>query len=155
MQSTPNVHYCLLGAIGWDHAAWNGAFYPDDLPAEWRLNYYNTLFECVYLPYATWHSTPLETLQAWHHTSLDQFRFVLEPPPDPNADTALLAALGDKAVLAVPGTTLLWFAPDTSLKQLAQSLQALENARPIYLLSSSGDFAQLEQTQTLLEVMGY
>lgn len=157
MQATPNFHYCLLGAIGWDHPAWNGVFYPDDLPAEWRLNYYNTLFECVYLPYTTWRVTPLETLQAWRHTTLDHFRFLLEPPPALDTDTAQIAALGEKAVVAFPkrGPTLLWLDPDTPVKQLACSLQALENARPIYLLSVSGDLAQLQQARTLLQIMGY
>lgn len=156
MPITPNFHYCRLGAMGWDYAAWNGVFYPEDLPVDWRLNYYSTQFECVYLPYAAWHATPLETLQEWHHTTLEQFRFLLEPPPSPNIDAALIAALGEKALL-VPqrGPTLLWFDRDTPLKQLAQSLQALEQASSIYLLSTSGDFTQLEQVQTLLEVMGY
>ncbi len=27
-------------AVGWDHPAWQGSFYPDDLPADWRLTYY-------------------------------------------------------------------------------------------------------------------
>lgn len=155
MQNTPNYHYCLLGAIGWDHPSWCGTVYPEDLPAEWRLNYYNTLFECVYLPYADWHAIPLETLQAWHHTTLDHFRFLLEPPPAANPAAAQIAALGEKALLVYPTTSLLWLAPETPLKQLAQSLQTLENARPIYLVSRSGDFAQLEQARNLLEVMGY
>ena len=159
MQTTPNYHYCYLGAIGWDHPDWAGAFYPDDIPAEWHLNYYNTLFECVYLPYAQWHTATPEALERWRSDTLDQFRFLLEPPPTADSDTdeSRMAILGDKAVIADPrqGPTLLWLKPDTPLRQLAQSLQALEQSTPIYLLSVSGDLAQLEQTRILLEVMGY
>jgi len=158
MQSTPNYHYCLLGAIGWDRPEWSGAFYPEDLPPEWRLNYYNTAFECVYLPYAIWHAAAPETLAGWRQDTLEHFRFLLEPPPiTADTDAARIAALGEKAVVAHPrqGPTLVWLDPDKNLKQLAQTLQALESAAPIYLISVSGDMAQLEQARTLLEVLGY
>jgi uncharacterized protein YecE (DUF72 family) len=158
MHSTPNYHYCLLGAIGWDHASWIGTFYPEDLPPEWRLNYYSTAFDCVYLPYATWQAAALEALAEWRHDTLEQFRFLLEAPPAPSeADTARIAALGEKAVLVHPyrGPPLVWLEPDANLRQLAQTLQALEATPPFYLVSVSADFAQLEQARTLLEVLGY
>lgn len=161
MPRTPNYHYCLLGAIGWDHPAWTGAFYPDDLPPEWRLNYYNTAFECVYLPYAIWHTTPAETFATWRQDTLEHFRFLLEAPPTPptsgSADAALIAALGEKAIVAHPGQalTLVWLEPGANLRTLAETLQTLESAAPIYLISTSGDLAQLEQTRTLLEILGY
>ena len=158
MPTTPNYHYCLLGAIGWDHPGWIGTFYPDDLPPEWRLNYYNTAFECVYLPYVTWRTTPAETLATWRQDTLAHFRFVLEAPPTPlSADAALITALGEKAIVTHLGQapTLVWLEPEANLRPLAQTLQALENAAPIYLVSTSGDLAQLEQTRTLLEILGY
>lgn len=158
MPCTPNYHYCLLGAIGWEHPAWDGTFYPEDLPPEWRLNYYNCAFECVYLPYATWRTTPLETLAAWRQDTLEHFRFLLEAPPTPsNADAALLDTLGEKAIVVHPrqGPILVWLEPDANLRPLAQQLQALEQAAPIYLISTSGDLVQLEQIRTLLEVLGY
>ena len=158
MHPVPNYHYCLLGAIGWEHPAWNGTFYPEDLPPEWRLNYYNYAFECVYLPYAAWRTTPLETLTAWRQDTLEHFRFLLEAPLTlSNADATLLAALGEKAIVVHqhPGPTLVWLEPHANLKSLAQQLQALEQAAPIYLISTSDDLAQLGQIRTLLEVLGY
>lgn len=158
MHNTPNYHYCLLGAIGWDHPAWVGPFYPEDLPAEWRLNYYSTNFDCVYLPYAVWSAAAPETLAAWRHDTLEQFRFLLEAPPTPSAaDDALIAALGEKAVVVQPhlGPPLVWLEPDANLRQLAQTLQALEAVPPFYLVSASADYAQLEQAHTLLEILGY
>lgn len=158
MQPTPNYHYCLLGAIGWEHPSWVGAFYPEDLPLEWRLNYYSTAFDCVYLPYTAWHGVTPENLDEWRHDTLAQFRFLLEAAPAPaTADAALIAALGEKAVLVQPhlGPGLVWLEPDADLRQLARTLQALESNPPFYLVSVSGDLAQLEQARTLIEVLGY
>ncbi len=158
MGATPNFHYCLLGTIGWDHSDWNGTFYPEDLPVEWRLNYYNTAFECVYLPYTYWQTLTAETLAEWRQSTLGHFRFLLEAPSSTSeVDRALSAALGEKAVLIPPRpeSTLVWLKPDVNLKQLAQTLQTLESKTPIYLISTSGDMAQLEQARTLVEVLGY
>lgn len=156
---TPPTYRCNLGAIGWDHDAWSGAFYPEDLPPEWRLSFYNTEFECVYLPYAVWRQAPLETLVQWREDTLERFRFLLEPSHGPASDddAAHLAALGEKAVLAAMhnGPAILWLEPDEDLKQLAQSIQEQAVMAPLYLISVSSDYAQLEQTRTLLEVLGY
>jgi uncharacterized protein YecE (DUF72 family) len=157
MHTTP-TYRCYLGAIGWDHAAWSGAFYPEDLPPEWRLSYYNTSFECVYLPYALWSKIPLETLAAWREETLERFRFLLEPPVAvSSADKARIAALGGKALVAAPhaGPAIIWLEPGADLKQLAQTLQAQIAQPPLYLVSVSGDYAQLDQARTLLDVLGY
>lgn len=158
MHTKQNYHYCLLGAISWDQPSWIGAFYPEDLPPEWRLNYYSTTFDCVYLPYATWHSATPETVAEWAYDTLEQFRFLLEAPPTLSAsDAPRIAALGEKAVLVHPHQKppLVWLEPGANLRQLAQTLQALEAAPPFYLISVSADFAQLEQARTLLDVLGY
>ncbi len=157
MHTTP-TYRCYLGAIGWDHAAWIGAFYPEDLPPEWRLSYYNTRFECVYLRHAMWSKTSLETLAAWREETLDHFCFLLEPPPAlSDADEKRISALGNKARLTNPdaATVMLWLEPAANLKQLAQTLQGQPPALPLYLVSVSNDYAQLEQARTLLEVLGY
>ena len=157
MHTTP-TYRCYLGAIGWDHAAWIGAFYPEDLPPEWRLSYYNTSFECVYLPYALWSKTPLETLAAWREETLDHFCFLLEAPPVvSNVDKTRIAALSNKALIVTPhaAPTIIWLELGADLKQLAQTLQAQTAVPPLYLISVSNDYAQLEQARTLLEVLGY
>ena len=150
------TYRCYLGAIGWDHATWAGAFYPEDLPPEWRLSYYNTGFECVYLPYALWSKTPPETLAAWREETLERFRFLLEPAASRD-DAERIAALGEKALVATPhaGPAIIWLEPGANLKQLAQTLQAQLAPPPLYLVSVSGDYAQLDQARTLLDVLGY
>jgi len=156
---TPPTYRCNLGAIGWDHDAWSGAFYPEDLPPEWRLAFYNTEFECVYLPYAVWSRESPETLAQWREDTLERFRFLLEQAHGPASaeDAARLAALGEKAVLAVAhdGPVIVWLEPGADLKQLAQAIQEQAIASPLYLVSVSADYPQLEQARTLLEVLGY
>jgi len=156
---TPPTYRCNLGAIGWEHDAWYGAFYPEDLPPAWRLTFYNTEFECVYLPYATWSRETPETLTQWHEDTLERFRFLLEPAHGPTSteDTARLAALGDKALLAAAhdGPAVIWLEPEANLKQLAQTIQEQALVSPLYIISVSGNYPQLEQTRTLLEVLGY
>lgn len=44
----------LIGAAGWLHDAWEKDFYPDDLPAEWRLGYYGNEFPVVLVPQNYW-----------------------------------------------------------------------------------------------------
>lgn len=41
---TRQTHRLLIGALGWQHEAWQESFYPDDLPPEWRLGYYSNEF---------------------------------------------------------------------------------------------------------------
>lgn len=152
-------YHCLLGAIGWDHAAWVGPFYPDDMPQEWRLSYYNTHFECVYLPYASWARAPTAQIERWREDTLERFRFLLEPPesPDPD-DDARLALLGEKAILAHPrqGPAIVWLEPEADLRALARALQdQAAHGVTFYLVSVSADLGQLEQARTLLDVLGY
>ena len=158
MHTSP-TYRCNLGAIGWEHDAWYGAFYPDDMPSEWRLSFYNTEFECTYLPYARWSRETPETLAQWHEDTLERFRFMLEPAHGPGAidDAARLLALGDKALLAKAqgGPAIVWLEPEANLKQLAQTIQEQALVSPLYIFSVSGNYPQLEQTRILLEVLGY
>jgi uncharacterized protein YecE (DUF72 family) len=157
MHTTPTYH-CYLGASGWDHTTWIGAFYPEDLPPEWRLSYYNTSFECVYLPYTLWSQASLETLAAWSAETLDHFCFLLEAPPVvSSANKERIAALGNKALIVTPhaAPTIIGLEPGADLKQLARTLQAQISVPPLYLISVSNDYAQLEQARILLEVLGY
>ena len=44
-------HSFYTGSAGWEHPQWEGSFYPDGMPPEWRLAFYNTAFPYVYLAY--------------------------------------------------------------------------------------------------------
>lgn len=43
-QMTSQTHRLLIGSLGWQHAGWQGNYYPEDLPADWRLGYYSNEF---------------------------------------------------------------------------------------------------------------
>ena len=143
----------LLGAVGWDHPAWRASFYPEGLPDDWLLSYYNTQFQAVYLPAAVWHSASAATWAGWLHDTRDDFQFVLEPAGAADAKPA-----SPRVVLATPewASAHLWWldeAPDP--RELAQRItQHAANGEPLYLFSRSGNLSLLEQARTLKQVIG-
>lgn len=80
----------LIGTRGWDHDAWQGGFYPEELPAEWRFCYYSNLLRAVLVPAEAWTGVTPGAVAQWAEDSDPGFRFVLEPPP--LASTTELAA---------------------------------------------------------------
>jgi uncharacterized protein YecE (DUF72 family) len=76
MHNSP-TYRCHVGSAGWNHADWVGIFYPEDLPPEWELTFYNNVFSCVYLDYEDWSGRSNAELSAWVDDTHDRFRFVL------------------------------------------------------------------------------
>lgn len=52
----------LLGTAGWERPDWLDAYYPVDLPAEWRLAYYANDCDCLLLSAAEWCGEGFERL---------------------------------------------------------------------------------------------
>lgn len=159
MTHAPTYH-CRLGAIGWEHEAWAGRFYPEDMPPEWRLSFYNTQFECVLLPYHDWSIRTVAELNAWREDTLERFRFLLEHPPGAvsDQDRARIEVLSPKAVLLGPAENqrVLWFDTSSDLRELAAQLQAsAADGQPLYLISLDAEPARLAEARTLLDVLGY
>lgn len=151
MQTHPLV---LVGAVNWTHPAWRGGFYPDDLPDDWLLPYYNTQFQTVYLPASIWQAASGTTWAQWLEETLSGFHFVLEPP------SALPAhPVSERVLLASPewAAAHVWWvdeAPD--LRALAQRIgQQAETGEPLFVFSRSGDLALMERVNALKQVMGY
>ncbi len=67
----------LIGAEGWDHGAWRGVLYPEDLPADWRLAYYALRFDVVMLSWFQVRSASVSTLIAWAADTDKEFRFII------------------------------------------------------------------------------
>lgn len=139
-----------LGSLGWSNPAWLALFYPADMPEEWRLTYFNTQFNCVFLERAFWRQASSAELAQWYADTHEKFLFLLEgESPFPPAE------LKEKAVMIQPDDArILWFARDTSLKDLAAALSGNSGVAPRFLISRDGDLGQLERVATLLEVMG-
>ncbi|QLQ31927.1 MAG: hypothetical protein HZT40_10370 [Candidatus Thiothrix singaporensis] len=53
-----------LAGYGWEPADWSLAFYPDDLPPDWRVPYYAAEFNSVLLPAGGWQA-PLMDAAFW------------------------------------------------------------------------------------------
>lgn len=70
----------VVGAYGWQHAAWQAAYYPDDMPEEWRLAYYANEFGCVVLPAEQWQAADQETIEQWLSEMAEDFLLFLELP---------------------------------------------------------------------------
>lgn len=143
-----------VGAVDWAHAAWQGGFYPDDLPDDWLLSYYNTQFQAVYLPASAWQAVPETTWTQWLADTQDGFFFVLEPAASP----AFVPASG-RVLLATPGWTadhVWWLDEAPDLRALAQRItRQAARGEPLFVFSRSADLGLLQQADDLKQVMGY
>lgn len=68
----------LIGARGWDPPGWAGGFYPDILPADWRLSFYANNLRSVLVPAETWEQGAVSDVRLWAKDVYAEFRFVLE-----------------------------------------------------------------------------
>jgi hypothetical protein len=121
------------------------------MPETWRLTYFNTQFECVFLDAAVWRQAGAAAYESWAADTHEHFVFLLEDA----LATELPAALAGRALgVARHDPRLIWFDSQTVLKPLAQRLATMEGEVPRYLVSSDGNLGQIERVRTLLELMG-
>ncbi len=140
----------LLGTRGWDWPAWGRDFYPADMPQEWRLTFYNTQFQCVFVPADRWRGATEKELKQWAEDTHDQFLFLLEA----EQGAAVPEALQDRALcISALDARITWFDGHSDLKSLAKELKD-RRAGPLILLSRDGDLSQLERVRTLLGLLG-
>ncbi len=85
------AHRLIVGAHGWDHADWNGTFYPEDLPEEWRLNYYSNEFSGVLVPEVVWRKADPEVVAGWCDEVAEGFLFFLESAGSGESDRPVTA----------------------------------------------------------------
>jgi hypothetical protein len=151
MTSLPLV---LVGAMGWDKPDWRGRFYPDDLPDDWLLSYYNTQYQAVYLPATVWPAASGATWAQWLEDTQDGFCFVLEP-----GESAAVPPVSPRVLLATPAwkaAHVWWLDEAPDLRALAQRIaQQAATGEPLFVFSLSGNLAQLERVNNLKRVMGY
>jgi uncharacterized protein YecE (DUF72 family) len=144
-----------LGAVGWAHPEWEGNFYPEDLPEEWQLPFYNTQFRCVYLPYELWRKASDEEVAAWLYETQDGFRFVLQLPEKADEETRRLAKRFGERGIPEQQIDLFWLGGESDLRDLAKHMQkAAQMDSPLFLISRDGALTQLRQLGELMEVLG-
>ena len=89
-----------IGAFGWDHDEWQGPFYPQDLPRDWRLAYYAGEFSAVIVPVAEWVALTPERAEEWRQDTSETFRFYLELPIEDSRSTEPGRLLATAALLS-------------------------------------------------------
>lgn len=143
-----------VGAAGWQYPAWQGAFYPEGLPEDWMLSYYNTQYSAVYLPAAVWQAVSAETWAQWLYDTREAFQFVLEP-----GGAAVSPPAIPRVQVATPdwtATHLWWLDEAPDLRTLSQRIaQQAVGGEPLYVISRNGNLGLMEQANTLRQVMGY
>lgn len=161
MTNSPS-YPCYVGARGWEHEDWLASFYPADLPADWRLTYYNNFFTCCYLEYSAWAQQTEATLKQWVLDTLPRFRFVLEIPVSlSDADRArleiLLPRTGLTGTAAVLQTSCMWLSEKPNWRTLAAQIQQCvqTSGTECYLISETQVVTDLQQSTALLEILGY
>lgn len=139
-----------LGALGWEWSTWESGFYPEDMPPEWRLTYYNTQYSCVFLPASRWQGGSPEEIAQWAEDTHDRFLFLLE-----GEDGAAVPEMLRGRALCLPAQDdrITWFDSHSDLRSLAEDLK-VPAPGPRYLISRDGDLAQLDRVRTLLELLG-
>jgi uncharacterized protein YecE (DUF72 family) len=150
----------LVGAQGWKQSHWQGTFYPEDLPEDWQLSFYNSQYRCVYLPKSTWAGCSILDAEMWLKDTQSNFRFIFEPPESMTQHTAaILKAMAGRAFVddqSISSRELLWFPPAPDLRALGRRIeQALGEGRTLYLLNREAHLPSLEKVRSLVEVMGY
>ncbi len=66
-----------LAAYGWQEPAWS-AFYPEEMPSDWRLDYYSNEFTGLVVPAIEWARTSIDVAAEWLATVPAGFRFYWE-----------------------------------------------------------------------------
>jgi hypothetical protein len=93
-----------LGGFDWRHAAWQGGFYPDDLPEDWQLTFYANEFDALGLAAEAWLAPSLEELAGWVTDTREGFRLYPELPARQVSDLeARLKALGPRLGATLAG----------------------------------------------------
>lgn len=91
----------VVGARGWEHTRWLETYYPDDLPEDWRLDYYANEFGCVVLPAEVWMTAGEEAIEQWLEGVEDDFMFFLDLPVQPTEVGASLSAFAGRCAGAI------------------------------------------------------
>ncbi|MEW6132453.1 MAG: hypothetical protein AB1591_04720 [Pseudomonadota bacterium] len=144
-----------LGTVGWEHGAWQGDFYPEGLPADWQLSFYNTQFRCVYLPFEQWKNATDEEVSGWLHDTREGFRFVLGTGQTlDESDRRKAARFGERGVLEGEAG-IAWIEGEADLRDLARQMQtAAQGGIPLYLIAREATLKPLQRIGELMQVLG-
>jgi hypothetical protein len=146
-----------IAARGWQGSEWDH-FYPDDMPAEWRLDYYANEFFAVVVPYQEWSQAADEVVLGWMQQVAEEFRFYWELPPEALAVRSRLQRLLREGEFAAHWGGVVDFAATAPLAQSPFSeerLTLLLLLQPMALrpLRQAMEGAMAQRGSTLLVVV--
>ncbi len=145
--------FLYLGASDWAYPAWRQAFYPEGLPEDWLLSYYNTRFQAVYLPAARWRVATPEQWRQWLDDTRDGFVFLLE---DDAAPVPVASARVRRVSAGWEAGHVWWLDEAFDLRALAGRIAGhAASGAPLFVISRRGDLERLGQVESLRGVMGY
>ena len=133
---------CLMtGSFGLDVDDWQGNFYDDDLPADWRAAYYSTLLRSVLLPQQEWRRAIADNVI----DEVDEdFRFVLfmeQDKSEPGGPQAALSALPAVFASQVAGVVLAC-SPAYLQTEGDKTVNEIRQMYPLCLDAGIGDYAE-------------
>ncbi len=131
-----------LGTCSWNHADWDGHFYPAGLPKTKQLRYYARFCNAVEVDSSFYRVPARSTLERWRDETPEDFMFALKAPRTLTHDANLIlddstaradwtsfieniAALGEKL-----GAVLLQLGPRTTILQF-DHLRAVADSLPL------------------------
>ncbi|MBL3528731.1 MAG: ABC transporter permease [gamma proteobacterium endosymbiont of Lamellibrachia anaximandri] len=141
-------------AVGWDLPVWQGSFYPDDLPEDWRLTYYANEIPGVLVPMALWCHADEAQVERWVEDVDEGFRFYLAVEEEGGVCDLVAIAdllgenLGGVVVDSVMETAWTGAIPCFTLATKGEPLS--EGVSPAYRLTTSS-LGDLRAQRTLLE----
>ena len=77
----------FFGFIDWDSPSLLSDYYPQDLPKDWRLDYYANEYSVVVVPFSKWFGLSRAELEEWLEAGGDELFFLFETEKDTNEDS--------------------------------------------------------------------
>lgn len=120
---TPMRESTIVTPRGWWDLADAAAFYPTDLPEDWRLGYFANQFGASLLPWNSWQNAAPTLRAQWLGDVAPGFRFIAEAGPG-SAERETQATLQQ----ALGASLYAWLAHSGGFEPQAPDLQARRNA---------------------------
>jgi len=76
-----------IGAFGCMHSGWDDNYYPEDLPEDWRLDFYSHHFNVLLMPFADWKQASEDDVEQWLSDVKTDFVFFLQLSQVPDQAT--------------------------------------------------------------------
>ncbi len=126
-----------IGALGWTHPGWDSSYYPEDLPEDWRLDYYSHHFQFVLMQANEWLHCSEDEIEQWLEDVKDSFDFFLALGADDIGAPAIRQVVRIKGILAerLQGLVVM-HCNETIETSVLQELSALTT---VYIDTDSGD----------------